>query len=271
LVGVFALAPSAAAKSVPCPTSPHEPCKGPIEVATTYSGFKEGPLSLIKLTLGPSRKIAGETDEYGGTFHEVDQRRVSWHSVPSVEVVAAFILHRPKAGRFIYQPISTSKHSGHVTLTDVRDSNASPLLIVQGRKIAGHSAGQSSKPSHCPFHGVPCLGSLETYYAFNKNTAGATHLLIAHLGPEEPAGTDAAGHELLQRQFQWHTAPDVKIVAAFEVVAPYKHPVRIKRLTTGPHSGRVTFKMPVELTSVGVHRVVDNEIPVLLLEGERTG
>jgi hypothetical protein len=107
-------------------------------VVTTYSGYKEGPLSLIKLTLGPSRKIAGEELEGGGTRHEIDQRQVSWHSVANVEVVAVFILHRPKLRRFVYQAVPTGRHSGHTTLTDLKEPGidyAQQIVIVQGRKL----------------------------------------------------------------------------------------------------------------------------------------
>ncbi len=141
--GLLALAPSAAtSKTFPCPKAPHEPCKGPIEVVTNYSGYKEGPLSLIKLTLGPSRKVGGETHEQFLTKPEIFQRVASWHSVADVEIVAVFILHRPKPGQFHYQPIPTGKHGGHVTLTDDRQGNAEPMLIVQGRKISGRGASR---------------------------------------------------------------------------------------------------------------------------------
>jgi hypothetical protein len=141
LAAAASVAPGAMSKTFPCPSTPYEPCKGPIEVATNYSGYKEGALSQIKLTLGPSRMVSGEPGEHGGYFHEVFQRQVSWHSVPDVEIVAAFILHRPgHKPYFRYQSIPTGAHAGHVTLTFVKESFAEPILIVQGRRIAASAA-----------------------------------------------------------------------------------------------------------------------------------
>jgi hypothetical protein len=161
------------AKTFPCPNTPHEPCRGPIEVSTNYAGYKEGPSRLIKITLGPSHQISQGNERQGGEIREVVQRQASWHSVPNVEIVAVFILHRHNTGqRFRYQQIPSGKHSGHTTLTNVVGfSGSSPVLIIQGRSVKGSSTGHH-KPTHCYVTGVPCLGRVQSLYTFDGRASG---------------------------------------------------------------------------------------------------
>jgi hypothetical protein len=265
MVAVAACGGSAAsAKTFPCPKDPHEPCKGPIEVSTGYSGYKEGPSWEIKITLGPSHQISQGNERSGGDIREVVQRQASWHSVPSVEIVAVFILHRPAHGpRFRYQKVASGRHGGHTTLTDVvSPSTGADVLIIQGRRIKGIPTGHH-KPTRCTVIGAPCLGPLHSFYAFNGLKDGDTNQLPAHIEPEEPAGTDPQGHPLVKRRFLWHSAAGVKLVAAFEVTGTRSFHVR--RLPTGPYSGEATITTATSPTS---HMLL--EIPILLLEGTRT-
>lgn len=263
--------PSALA-SVHCPRfSPNQPCLGPIVSEYNYEDrFSEGATWLFKASFGPSHPL----DE---THPFVERRSVSWHPVRGIKIVAAFVVTRtdkPKL-RFHYKRVPTDPHSGHVTLTRMSIDHlwTAPLLLLEGEKAASVALSAASgasmtraKVSHCIFRGVPCLGNLEAYYAFNGNTAGAIRSLIARLGPEEPTGTDAGGDLLVKRALRWHTASGVKLVAAFEVIAPDEHHVHIHRLATGAHSGEVTFTI---VTSPANHRPIGHTIPVLLLEGSR--
>lgn len=264
MVGVVG-SPSAAA-TVRCShiAEPGEPCLGPIETAYAYDGYSEGDTSLIKASFGSNHEIGKDANK-----DPIMQRTVSWHSAPGVKIVAVFVITRtwsPKL-HFHYRQVPSGPHSGHVTLTARYTDGVPlpPLLAIQGERIGREPIRPPSKASHCIFQGVPCLGDLETYYAFNGRTAGATKSLIASLGPEEPAGTNAEGDPLVTRQLHWHTAGNVKLVAAYEVIAFDEHHVQIHRLPTGTHSGEATFTIPTNPTN---HRPV-GQIPILLLEGDR--
>jgi hypothetical protein len=243
--------------------SPGQPCLGPIVAEYNYEDrFSGGATWLFKASFGPIRAL--------DAIHPFNtQRIVSWHPVRGVTMVAAFIVTRtnkPKL-RFHYKRVPTGPHSGHVTLTSVTVNGfpTAPLLLLEGSKAGVNASAHQA--SRCIFRGVPCLGDLETYYAFNGNTAGATRSLVARLGPEEPAGINAQGDPLVKRKLHWRTSRGVKLVAAFEVIAPSEHHVHIRRLATGAHSGEVTFTIATSPTN---HRPI-GQIPVLLLEGTRTG
>jgi hypothetical protein len=257
-VGSAVGSPSALATGHCSRIAPNQPCFGPIESVYAYSGFSEGETSLIKATFGRSHPL----DE---AHPFIERRSVSWHSVRGVKIVAVFVVTRTRIPKLVFH-FKRVLHTNHVVLTMNRSSNAAPpMLLLQGRKAGVNASARQA--SHCIFRGVPCLGDLETYYAFNGNTAGATRSLVARLGPEEPAGINAQGDLLVKRKLHWRTSRGVKLVAAFEVIAPSEHHAHIRRLATGAHSGEVTFTIATNPTN---HRPI-GQIPVLLLEGTRTG
>jgi hypothetical protein len=107
---------------------------------------------------------------------------------------------------------------------------------------------------------APCLGRIQSVYAFSGLGSGALSLIRAKLSPEEEIGRDAARDPILQRTFTWHSVPSVRMRAVYVVSAiGNTGKYRFHRIPTGAHSGHVT------LTAV-----VDHRIPTLLLEGERT-
>jgi hypothetical protein len=273
IVAVGTSAAPAAAETHHCPfVSPNEPCKGPIESVYAFAGEGVKKAPQLKARFEPISKVAEGNEREGGTIREVVQRQVSWHSAPNVEIVAVFILHRPDTGpRFRYQRIASGKHGGHTTLTDViAEATSAPVLIIQGRNISGEHSGAPPKSTHCSVLGAPCLGDIHSFYAFSGQAEGATSLLPASLGSEEPAGTDSQGNPLVTRVFHWHSAAGVKLVAAFEVIGENNHGKEgwhVRRLVSGEHGGEATMTMATNPFS---HALI-GEIPLLVLEGTRTG
>lgn len=107
---------------------------------------------------------------------------------------------------------------------------------------------------------APCLGSVQSVYAFSGLGSGALSLIRAKLSPEEEIGRNAARDPILQRTFRWHSVSGVTMRAVYVVSQiGQTGKYRFDRIPTGAHSGHVT------LTAV-----VDVRIPTLLLEGERT-
>jgi hypothetical protein len=107
---------------------------------------------------------------------------------------------------------------------------------------------------------APCLGRIQSGYAFSGLGSGALSLIRAKLSREEEIGRDAVSDPILQRTFTWHSVPSVRMRAVYVVSAiGNTGKYRFHRIPTGSHSGHVT------LTAV-----VDHRIPTLLLEGERT-
>ncbi len=83
---------SAAARE--CPIAPAGvPCHGTtIESAYTYSGYHEGDLSLIWTKLSPQHKVGTTyvSAEPVPGIRQVFKRTLTWHSLPDVEIVAAY-------------------------------------------------------------------------------------------------------------------------------------------------------------------------------------
>jgi hypothetical protein len=106
---------------------------------------------------------------------------------------------------------------------------------------------------------APCLGRIQSEYAFSGLGSGALSLIRVKLGPKEEIGRDAAREPILRRTFTWHSVPGVKMRAVYVVSAiGLTGKYRFRSVPTKAHSGQVT------LTAV-----VDENIPRLLLEGER--
>lgn len=110
---------------------------------------------------------------------------------------------------------------------------------------------------------APCIGPIQSGYAFDGLGGGATSLIKAKAGPEHLLVQKVEGKKLIEisaRTFKWHSVPSVKIVAVYAVIgssrggsANYTY----RKLKTHPHhgEGRLVYRVPM-----GVK---------LLLEGER--
>jgi hypothetical protein len=125
-----------------------------------------------------------------------------------------------------------------------------------------HLLSAASAQTHCvPLdRNAPCLGRIQSGYAFSGLGSGALSLIRAKLSPEEEIGRNAARDPILQRTFRWHSVSGVMMRAVYVVSQiGQTGKYRFHRIPTGAHSGHVT------LTAT-----VDVRIPTLLLEGERT-
>jgi hypothetical protein len=108
------------------------PC-APIMSIYNYWSYSEGDLKLINLKRSPN-KIVGHVHKTWPTpgEYEVNERTLTWHSVPSVEIIGVYILREVGKG-FSYKKLPTGKHSGHTKLTAVT-SGSTPSLVLQGRR-----------------------------------------------------------------------------------------------------------------------------------------
>ena len=124
--------PSATAATHCKPISIGEPCLGPIQSGYAYDGFGGGDDTYIHAKAGPKVVV-----EKGGETGEVTERTFTWHSIPSVEMVAVFIVSKsnPDSRTFHYTRVKTGRHSGHVAMRAVFQG-IPPTLLLEGRHIA---------------------------------------------------------------------------------------------------------------------------------------
>jgi hypothetical protein len=92
---------------------------------------------------------------------------------------------------------------------------------------------------------APCLGPIQSLYAFDGFGGGATSLIHAKAGPRHLLEQKVHGMELTEvysRTFTWHSVPGVRIVAVFAVRShPGSTHFTYRELKTGAHSGRGTL------------------------------
>jgi hypothetical protein len=108
------------------------PCE-PIMSVYTFYGYHEGNLSLIRAKLGPT-EVVGHVYKTFPTpgYYDVYERTFTWHSAPSVQVVAAYIVHF-KGKHATYTKLPSGKHGGNTKLTETQGSASPPILVLQGR------------------------------------------------------------------------------------------------------------------------------------------
>jgi hypothetical protein len=143
------------------------------------------------------------------------------------------------------------------------------FLIAALATAAALPTASSARPdpaqvatSHCvPIsRGAPCLGTIQSEYAYAGLGGGAVTYIHAHPGAKERIGAAADENPITQWTFTWHSVAGVKMVAAFIVTeigltGRYSY----QRIPTGEHSGHAV------LVAKG-----DISVPRLLLEGSRT-
>jgi hypothetical protein len=134
------------------------------------------------------------------------------------------------------------------------------LLVVVLWIAVGVLAPIASASGRCVSiaHGAPCLGPIQSSYAFAGLGGGATGAIHAKAGPQEEIGKDGSGNPITRRTFTWHSVGSVKIVAVYvstEIGLTGKY--RYRRIPTGSHSGHATL----------INRWSNS--PQLLLEGSR--
>jgi hypothetical protein len=118
------------------------------------------------------------------------------------------------------------------------------------------------------FVGAPCLGPIQVDYPMFGRDGGALHAIPAKLSPEVEVGKEPNGDPIIHRTLSWHTAPGVKLVAAYEVTIVTKDGkagFHFHRIHIGTHSGHI----PMTGTLQGTTHDPETETDVLL-EGERT-
>ena len=249
------------------PISRHEPCLAPIQSFYAYAGEGGGDVTYIHARAG-KKKVVGqvyeETPRPG--LWQVTKRTFTWHSVAGVTIVAVFVETGGGIHPFVYRRVPSGPHSGHTTLTAIFD-NTTPGLLLEGRRIqTSTQAKAATANTRCQsdFRGVPCLGPIESSYAYNGYGSDQTSKLWAKPGPTEKVGERfetnpfPRDYEVTQRTFTWHSRSNIEIVAVYVIHRPLRSHPTYQRLSTGPHSGHAT------LTDVA-----DQTSPLLLMEGRR--
>jgi hypothetical protein len=239
---------AAAAKE--CPLAPFNvPCHGTtIESAYTFSGYREGDLSLISAKLGPVHKLGMTyvpTPPVPGMY-EVDRRTITWHSLADVEIVAVYEVEVVGRG-FRHKKLPTGTHSGKATITDTA-GGSSPYFLFQGRRVARAASVARAYTCRNIARHAPCMGPIASEFAYEGRGGGDLAYIRAHAGPEVKTGKTADGYPIDERTFTWHSAPGVTVVAAFVVgviSTPDSNTYTFHRVSlgrTGSHSGEVTLK-----------------------------
>jgi hypothetical protein len=265
----------ASASSGCTPISTGEPCLAPIQSVYAFDGMGSGAVTYMKAHAGPE-KIIEKTIRHNEAV-EVIQRTFTWHSVPSVKIVAVFIEIGTRGSRKppIYKRVPTGSHSGHAVLTFGGGHGANLLLEglanAHGSTHIHPTSAVARAASHCYIAEVPCLGRLEALYPFSGRDGGAIRSYHVTLGPEEEAGKDTEG-PIVRRSFAWRSIPSVKLVAAFILTVRVEHNKAVmedgrykwrwRRVPTGAHSGKAMLTTD-QADRTGLQ-------PDLLLEGKQT-
>jgi hypothetical protein len=113
------------------------PCIGPIQSNYAMDGLGAGDTKLIwaKYDGRASRKLV--------PTGSLEKQPFVWHSVPSVKIVAVFIIHSGVRTVGTFQRVPTGSHSGRVTLvwlhpasSDLTGPNANPpRLLLEGTRV----------------------------------------------------------------------------------------------------------------------------------------
>jgi len=241
------------------------PCLGRIQSVYAFSGLGSGTLSLIRAKLSREEEIGRDAN------HEPILRRTfTWHSVPSVRMRAVYVVSAiGNTGKYRFRSVPTKAHHGQVTLTVDQDGNI-PHLLLEGERTAS-SAVAAVASKHCKSFTTetPCIGPIQTLFAFNGMAGGAVRSIKAKLGAEEEVGKNSEGIPIEQRRFIWHAVAGIKLVAAFVLTTTTKNGKAVKvrgkvrwivhRIPTGSHGGSAILTASEGNTFA----------PFLLVEGER--
>jgi hypothetical protein len=108
------------------------PCLGSIQSLYAFDGFGGGATSLIHAKAGPEHLL--EQKVHGMEVTEVYSRTFTWHSMPSVRIVAVFAVRsHPGSTHFTYRELKTGAHSGHGTLVFSKGRFNTTLLLEGSR------------------------------------------------------------------------------------------------------------------------------------------
>jgi hypothetical protein len=241
------------------PISRGEPCLAPIQSVYDYPGLGSGAVTYIHAKAGPVTEIGKNAEG-----EPITERTFTWHSIPSVKIVAVFIVTGVgTTGKYHYQRVPTGEHSGHATLTGGYRRN--PTLLLEGSRIA--STARTAKRCVSYVREARCLGPIQVLYPMFGRDGGALRSIPAKLGPEELVGTEPNGDPIIHRTLSWHTAVGVKLVAAYELTPTIqngKAAFHFRRIPTGAHGGRIVL---TGTTNASTH--IPEREPMVLLEGER--
>jgi hypothetical protein len=193
------------------PLARHAPCLGRIQSEYSFfTGQGSGAVSLIRVTHGPREEIGRDTN------HEPILRRTfTWHSVSGVRMRAVYVVSAiGNTGKYRFRPVPTKAHHGQVTLKVDQGGNI-PRLLLEGERTASKAVA-SVAATHCKSFTTetPCIGPIQTLFAFTGMPAGAVHSITVKRGSEEEVGTNPEGVPIEQRRFTWHSVASVKLVAA---------------------------------------------------------
>jgi hypothetical protein len=122
-----------------------EPCKGPIRTLYSYTGLGSGDLSYIWAKPGPEVSLGRRLKTFPppAYYAPVSKRTFTWHTKPSIEIVAVYVV-RSLTRRYTYQKVASGLHSGQATLTTNNDDPNPPLLLLEGRKMGTGPPGSTT-------------------------------------------------------------------------------------------------------------------------------
>jgi hypothetical protein len=240
---------------------PEVPCLGPLQSDYDYAGEGYGDLGYVWAKAGPE-KVIGHVymKEPAPGEYEVLQRTFTFHTKRGVELAAVYVLRGGDHGHYRYQSVPIQ--NGHVTLTAVRDTSP-PILLLEAKREP--NAPPEHHEPNCYVREVPCLGRIQTLFAFNGKVGGAVSLIHVSAGTEESDGTTPNGKPIMQRRVSWRSAPSVSIVVAYVLTIDRENKKtgwHIQRIPTAAHSGQTTLVTEPE-------NPVETE-PFVLLEGRWT-
>jgi hypothetical protein len=109
------------------------PCIGPIQSGYSFGGLGGGATSLIKAKAGPEHLLVQKVEH--NKLTEIKERTFTWHSVPSVKIVAVFIVSgHPGSTHFTYRQLKSSEHHGKARLVESRERKGANLLL-EGERL----------------------------------------------------------------------------------------------------------------------------------------
>jgi hypothetical protein len=145
------------------------------------------------------------------------------------------------------------------------------VLHVEAKTSSPVKAVVAQTRCQSDFQGVPCLGPIQSLYAYDGYGSDKTSYLKAKFGPLSVGRTvfkdkpKPGQYEVTHRTVTWHSAANVEIVAVY-VIHRSLHGRMYQKLPTGPHSGHTTL---TATKGISVSDVGGSSGSLLLLQGRR--
>ena len=149
------------------------------------------------------------------------------------------------------------------------------LLVLNGEAKTGPptpKAVVAQTRCQSDYPRVPCLGPIQSFYAYDGYGSDKTSYLKAKFGPTSTSGIvfkdkpKPGPYEVTHRTVTWHSAANIEIVAVY-VIHGSLHGQTYQKLPTGPHSGHTTL---TATKGISVSDVGGSSGSLLLLQGRHT-